>query len=70
MPVNLLFRSDDPEVHTEVSVYLNVDDFLCINIHSLNDGWEDQFVLLDKRNAIKFDKELRKQISQMEDQSE
>lgn len=69
MPVALTFKSDVEDVNSYLQVYVNEEGYLCLNIGSEGDGWIDQYIILNKQSAIKFAKEVRKQISFMEDEA-
>lgn len=64
--VKLLFngtKTNGTEEH-EIVCYLNAYNEIFIKISMPN--WEDSFISLDRNTAIKFHKELKKQISYIE----
>lgn len=69
MPVSLKFKSDLDGVDSFIQVDFTLDGYLFLNIGSEGDGWKDQSIFLNKQSAIKFAKEVRKQISFMEEDS-
>ena len=71
MPVHSIFQSDDDQVDTAIMAWVNQDGKLYIQISEKDktDFYVPAYVVLDKRTAIKFAKELRKEISYMEDEA-
>ena len=72
MPVYSIFRSDQEDIDTSIMAWVNQNNQLYIQI-SERDGSDygiPACVVLDKRTAIKFAKELRKEISFMEEDVE
>lgn len=72
MPVHSIFQSDQEDIDTSIMAWVNQDNQLYIQIAE-RDGSDygiPAFVVLDKRTAIKFAKELRKEISFMEEDVE
>jgi hypothetical protein len=67
--VKLVFCGDEQTENTkkEMQVYVNQYQKLYIEINDISDyaqGWDSlQYIVLDKQTAIKFSKELRKQIA-------
>lgn len=69
MPVHSIFQSDQEDIDSSIMAWVNDNNQLYIQI-SERDGSDfgiPAFVVLDKRTAIKFAKELRKEISFLED---
>jgi len=70
--VKLVFCGDDATRQTkkEMQVYINQLRKIFIGIddtHERTNGWDNlQYIVLDKETAIKFSRELRKQISLMD----
>lgn len=70
MPVHSIFQSDQDDIDTSIMAWVNDNNQLYIQIAE-KDGSDfgiPAFVVLDKRTAIKFAKELRKEISFFEDE--
>ncbi len=67
--VKLVFCGDEQTENTkkEMQVYVNQYQKIYIEINDISDytqGWDSlQYIVLDKITAIKFSKELRKQIA-------
>ena len=64
MAVEMKFTSDHPEFESILTVFLNRDGFLGIEVSEPN---YDLYILLNKDSAKRLAKELRKQISFMSD---
>jgi hypothetical protein len=70
MAVELKFTSTQrSEVQTELIAHCNQNNEIYIEIKEPEcaHDWDYQFICLDKETAIKLAKELRKQISMLED---
>jgi len=65
--VKLVFCGDvdSEETNKEMQVYINQNDKLFLVIDDSNDNLRWQYIVLNKDTAIKFSRELRKQIALM-----
>ena len=70
MAYELVFKSTiKSEIDASMIVRANVNDEIFIEIYDNLKEYPTRFICLDKETAIKFAKELRKQISFIKDQS-
>jgi hypothetical protein len=65
--VKLVFCGDfdSEETNKEMQVYVNQNDKLYLCIDDSEDSFRWQYIVLNKETAIKFSRELRKQIALM-----
>lgn len=69
MPIDVIFTSDHPKYDDVAQVWATVTGYLCIEVKSATDPQDCQIIFLNKQNAIKFAKEVRKQISFIEEET-
>ena len=68
MRVKTTYCSTDEKYYTELVAYMNAQNQIFIMISKPDgDGWDSQHIVLDKKTAIKLAKDLRREISFMED---